>query len=157
MNNVIDNIKKELFEIIVKSDVEDQNRDIPLYRDIFHVIGSIRCAVLIAKKRGIDCSTSEIAMALHDVSRLNDGKLKDHALNSSKKAGEILRIQGVASAEINEIVTSIKLHVDKSEVNSELDELVKDADLLDGYLNGDEFINPELINRIDKIKKEFSI
>ena len=157
MNIVIDNIKKELFENIVASDVEDENRDVPLYRDIFHIIGSIRCAVLLARRRGMHCDIAEIAMSLHDISRINDGKIKDHALNSSKRAEEILKNENIDLLVLNEIVTSIKLHVNKAELNSEFDELIKDADVLDTYLNGDEIKNPDLINRIDKIKKELNI
>lgn len=157
MDRVIDNIKREVFKSILTAGDNDEERDIPLYRDIYHVIGSVRCAVLLAKRRGIDCKVAEIAMCLHDISRIEDGKLEDHAVNSGKRAEEILKLQGVDQLVIDDISKAINLHVNKSEKNDEFDELLKDADLLDTYLNGDVFKDDALIGRIEKIKKELNI
>lgn len=49
MEKVIDNIKKEIFYSITTNGVQHEKRDIPLYKDIYHIIGSVRCAILLAK------------------------------------------------------------------------------------------------------------
>lgn len=105
----------------------------------------------------MDCNIAVIAMVFHDISRLGDGKIKDYASNSAKKAEEILKKQGIDPSTIDDMVKAINLHINKAEINDELDELLKNADVLDAYLNGDEFKDEALIHRIEKIKKELNI
>lgn len=154
-----DAIKKVLFNAIIDSEIGNlSNRDVPLYQDVYHLLGTIKCVSLLAMKRNINKEIAVTAMLLHDISRLKDGSNKDHALKSSEIAKQVLINDGnFTKAEIDLITTAIKKHVEKDKVDSEFDELIKDADLLDGYLNDKNSVNSSLKNRLDKILTEVDL
>jgi len=156
-----DAIKKVLFNAIIDSSVgslSDKEREVPLYKDVYHLLGTIKCVSLLAMKRNINEEIAVTAMLLHDISRLKDGSNKDHAIKSSEIAKEVLTNDGnFTEEEIGLITTAIKKHVKKDKIHSDFDELIKDADMLDGYLNDKNSIDSSLKNRLDKILTEVDL
>lgn len=156
-----DAIKKVLFNAIIDSSsgsLSDKEREVPLYQDVYHLLGTIKCVSLLAEKRNIDKEIAVTAMLLHDISRLKDGSNKDHAIKSSEIAKKVLTDDGnYTEEEIDLITAAIKKHVEKDKIDSDFDELIKDADLLDGYLNDKNSVNSSLKNRLDKILTEVDL
>lgn len=156
-----DAIKKVLFNAIIDSSVgnlSDKERDVPLYQDVYHLLGTIKCVSLLAMKRNMDKEIAVTAMLLHDISRLKDGSNKDHAVKSSQIAEQVLLNDGnYTKEEIDIIVTAIRKHIEKDKIDSDFNELIKDADMLDGYLNDKNSINSSLKDRLDKILAEVDL
>lgn len=156
-----DAIKKVLFNTIIDSRIgslTDKGRDVPLYQDIYHLLGTVRCVSLLAMKRNMDKEIAVTAMLLHDISRLKDGSNKDHAVKSSKIAEQVLTNDGnYTKKEIDIITTAIRKHIEKDKIDSDFDELIKDADMLDGYLNDKNSVSSSLKNRLDKILAEVGL
>ena len=156
-----DAIKKVLFNAIIDSrlgSLSDKERDVPLYQDVYHLLGTVRCVSLLAMKRNMDKEIAVTAMLLHDISRLKDGSNKDHAIKSSEIAKQVLTNDGnFAEEEIDLITMAIKKHVEKDKIDSDFDELIKDADMLDGYLNDKNSVNSSLKDRLDKILAEIDL
>lgn len=154
----VNTIKRILSDMIVQSYIHPIQRDVPLEQDIFHIIGSVRCAALLANVRNADMESAVTAMLLHDISRVKDGRMESHAVRSSMIAEEILNDTGLyAEKEIETIKNAIENHIYKDATHSELDELIKDADVLDGFLNGDISEKDAVKKRINKIFEELKI
>src|SRR3990170_1925856 len=68
------------WEVIVKSmrALSDEDRDAPLAQDLFHILGSVKGATLLANKRGLDPEIVTIAMILHDLGRIPTGVFEGH-------------------------------------------------------------------------------
>ena len=68
------------WDVIVKSmrALSDEDRDAPLAQDLFHILGSIKGATLLANKRGLDPEIVTIAMILHDLGRIPTGVFEGH-------------------------------------------------------------------------------
>jgi len=68
------------WDIIVKSmrALDDEDRDVPLAQDLFHILGSIKGATLLANKRGLDPEIITVAMILHDLGRIPTGIFPGH-------------------------------------------------------------------------------
>ena len=153
-----DSIKKVLFDAIIDSSSSSLVRDVPLYQDVYHLLGTVRCVSLLAAKRNMDKETAVTAMLLHDISRLKDGSNVNHALKSSAMAEQILKNNGnFTKEEINLITSAIRKHVEKDKIDTDFDELIKDADLLDGYLNDEKSVSSNLKGRLNKILTEVGL
>ena len=96
-----------------------------------HLYGVSLAAVLIAKKRGQDEELAAMAAMLHDMHAYLSGSYDDHARLGAILADKILRELGETSEEENQIICSmIAHHDDKHTVDSPMDEVLKDADVM---------------------------
>ncbi|MHB1294248.1 MAG: HD domain-containing protein [Anaerolineae bacterium] len=96
-----------------------------------HLYGVAQACALLALRRGLDVELAAIAGMLHDLSAHQSMVLQDHARHSARLAEEILAQLGIATAEeIAAVSTAIRNHSDKLRVDAPLDELLKDADVL---------------------------
>jgi uncharacterized protein len=107
-----------------------------------HLYGVSQACVLLALKRGLDPETCAAMGMLHDI--WNYGAAftapnPDHANLGIPEAEHILQETGFSPAEIEVICTAIRHHSDKTGIHGELDELLKDADVLQHY-----FYNPAI-------------
>jgi len=95
------------WDIIVKSTraLDDEDRDVPLAQDLFHILGSIKGATLLANKRGLDPEIITVAMILHDVGRIPTGVFPGHDMAGVppvrgllKGMGDLLRKRWISSS-----------------------------------------------------------
>ena len=98
---------------------------------IIHLTGVALAASLIAEKRGLNRELACMAALMHDLAAYLSGTYDDHAHKGAKIAEEILQELGETTEEENRIICSlIYHHNDKDVVDSEMDEVLKDADVI---------------------------
>lgn len=101
---------------------------------MLHIYGVSGFATLLAQRRRAPVELCAVAAMLHDLTRFSMGKEQNHAQEGAENARRILSELGCFSpSEINLICAAIAVHSDKETVGCEVDELLKDADVLQHY------------------------
>lgn len=101
-----------------------------------HLYGVSLAAVMIAKKRGLDPELAAMAAMLHDLYAYQSGSYEDHAHKGAALAREVLLELGLTDAEETDLICSaIFHHDDKLEVDGQMDEILKDADVIHHCMN----------------------
>jgi len=96
-----------------------------------HLYGVSLAATLIAEKRGMNSELASMAAMLHDMHAYMSGSYKDHAHLGAQLAREILKELHQTTEEETDIICSmIYHHDDKEVVDSPMDEVLKDADVI---------------------------
>jgi len=127
------------WDIIVKSmkALGDEDRDVPLAQDLFHVMGCIKLATLLASKRGLDPEIVTVTMILHDLGRILTGVWDGHDEIGPPLVRRLLERMGdFTPKEIDLIVKLTRTHRQKDEIGDAYEECIRDADVLDIYLSG---------------------
>jgi uncharacterized protein len=127
------------WDLIVKSmkALSDEDRDAPLAQDLFHIMGSIKGATLLANKRGLDPEIVTIAMILHDLGRIPTGVFEGHDIAGAPVVKKIMqRIGEFTQEEIDLVVRLTRTHRQKDQKGDLYEECIRDADILDIYLSG---------------------
>ena len=128
--------------------------DYPIDWERIHVISCAKLGYLMAEERGVDPILAASACAVHDYGRIITGKQANHAEIGYEPAMEFLNGLGLFSKEeVEEIGLSVKNHSNKSEIGSALEEIVKDADVLDFHQYGYEMPRPEQQARLNRMLK----
>jgi len=100
-----------------------------------HIYGVSQLCALLASRRGLDVELGIIAGLLHDIYRYKAMTGHEHAHKGAAMAREILQKSDCFSKEEIEAVTgAIYFHSDKKERHLPLDEVLKDADVLQRVL-----------------------
>lgn len=100
-----------------------------------HLYGVSLAATMIAKKRGLDPELAAMAAMLHDLHAYKSGSYDDHAHKGADLAKKILSdLDSVSGKEIDMICSAIWHHNDKENIDSPMDEVLKDADVIDHSL-----------------------
>jgi predicted hydrolase (HD superfamily) len=103
---------------------------------IVHLYGVSLAATMIAKKRGLDTELASMAAMLHDLYAYKSGSYDDHAHKGAELARQILGKLGLTDDSETEIICSaIYHHDDKLVVDSPMDEVLKDADVIHHCMN----------------------
>jgi predicted hydrolase (HD superfamily) len=103
---------------------------------IVHLYGVSLAATMIAKKRGLDAELASMAAMLHDLYAYKSGSYDDHAHKGAELARQILGELGLTDESETEIICSaIYHHDDKLVVDSPMDEVLKDADVIHHCMN----------------------
>ena len=98
---------------------------------IAHLHGVSLAAVMIAKKRGEDPELAAMTGLLHDLYAYKSGSYDDHAHKRADYAREVLDDMGITDANETDIICSAIWHHDsKDQVDSAMDEVLKDADVI---------------------------
>ena len=98
---------------------------------IAHLHGVSLAAVMIARKRGENAELAAMAGLLHDLYAYKSGSYDDHAHRGAEYARKVLKELDLTSAEETEIICSAIWHHDsKDQVDSPMDEVLKDADVI---------------------------
>ena len=126
---------------------------------IVHLYGVSLAATMIAKKRGLDPEIASMAAMLHDLYAYNTGSYDDHAHKGAKLAREILGELGLTTSEETDIICSaIYHHDDKLEIDTPMDEVLKDADVVHHCMNDlSKPIKEKEQVRFDQICVEFGL
>ena len=128
--------------------------DYPIDWERIHVISCAKLGYLMAEERGVDPILAASACAVHDYGRIITGKQANHAEIGYEPVMEFLKGLGLFSKEeVEEIGLSVKNHSNKSEIGSALEEIVKDADVLDFHQYGYEMPRPEQQARLNRMLK----
>ena len=102
-----------------------------------HMASCARLGYLLAEARGVDPELASFACTVHDYGRIITGKQEGHAEAGYLPVRDFLRETGLFSdAEIEMIASAVKNHSKKGEIGTPLEEIVKDADLLDFHQYG---------------------
>ena len=124
---------------------------------VAHLHGVSLAAVMIAKKRGENAELAAMAGLLHDLYAYKSGSYDDHAHKGAEYARKLLEELGITSADETDIICSAIWHHDsKAEVDSPMDEILKDADVIHHSL-GDptKEIKPHELARYNRLCSEF--
>lgn len=98
---------------------------------IVHLYGVSLAAALIAQKRGLNDELAAMAAMLHDMAAYLSGSYDDHAHRGADLARKILsELNETTEEETEQICSMIYHHDDKAVVDSPLDEVLKDADVI---------------------------
>lgn len=126
---------------------------------IVHLYGVSLAAAMIAKKRGLDPELSSMAAMLHDLHAYQTGSYDDHAHRGAELAGNILReLKLTDEAETDIICSAIYHHDDKLTVDSPMDEVLKDADVIHHCMNDlSKPVKEKEQARFDKLCAEFGM
>ena len=101
-----------------------------------HLYGVSLAAVILAKKRGLNEELAAMAAMLHDLYAYKTASYDDHAHKGAELAGKILKELALTNNEETEIICSaIYHHDDKNTVDSPMEELLKDADVISHTMN----------------------
>jgi len=148
-------VQSKLLEKIAERKGESTDRDWPLDWERIHMISCAKVGQYLAARRGVNTELAAIACAVHDYGRILSGKQKNHAVLGYEPVKEFLISCGYFSeAEIEIVAQAAKLHSNKSEVGSPLEEVVKDADVLDCFEYGIDPERPEQRSRLENIMAE---
>ena len=105
-----------------------------------HLYGVSATCGLLALKRGLDVQLATVAGMLHDFSTYQRGDPSDHDQLSAQAARRLLdELDLFSRQEIDAICQSIQHHRAKDQVHAPMDELLKDADVLQHYLYNPSF------------------
>lgn len=119
-------------------------RDETLHWERIHLASSARIAKDMAVERGVDPELAAIATALHDMGRIVTGKQKDHAHQGAEPARKLLeQLNLFSEEEIQLLVAAVYNHSDKDYIGTDIEEIVKDADVVDCFEFGMELPRPE--------------
>ena len=126
---------------------------------IAHLHGVSLAAVMIAKKRGLDPELAAMAGLLHDIYAYDSGSYDDHARLGAEYARRILEDMGTITPEETEIIyDAIHNHDSKASVDAPMDEVLKDADVIDHSLNDPtKEVKEHEKERYKKLCEEFGI
>jgi uncharacterized protein len=125
-------------------------RDETLVWERLHSASAARIGWILALERGVDPELAASAAAVHDYGRIITGKQDNHAEASYLPVQNFLKSTGLFTAkEISVIALAVKNHSSKTTVGAPIDEIVKDADVIDCYQYGLPFDRPEKKIRYD--------
>ena len=117
-----------------------------------HMASCARLGYLMAQERGVDPDLASCACAVHDYGRIITGKQEGHAEAGYLPGMEFMRNTGLfAEEEIDQIGLAIKNHSKKAEVGTPIEEIVKDADVIDFHQYGMGFSREEQKIRYEKM------
>ena len=118
---------------VLKESIDGQNKRA---NAVAHLHGVSLAAVLLAKKRGEDPELAAMAGLLHDMYAYKNDNYEDHAHRGADYAREILQELGLTDERETEVICSAIFHHDsKAEVDGPMDEILKDADVMDHALS----------------------
>ena len=122
-----------------------------------HLHGVSLAAVMIAKKRRENVELAAMAGLLHDLWAYKSGSYDDHAHLGADYARKVLK--ELTTPEETEIICSaIYHHDDKAGVDSPMDEVLKDADVIDHtFSDPTKEIKEKERARYEKLCEEFGI
>jgi uncharacterized protein len=124
-----------------------------------HLYGVAQACALLALKRGLDAELCTVAGMLHDIWTYKTGEPKDHAVPGSTEAQKIMSDLGCfTEQEISAVGTAVLHHSNKDQVHGDLDELLKDADVLQHHLYNTAFEPHQYMRaRLVQVLDEFGV
>lgn len=126
---------------------------------IAHLYGVSLAATMIAKKRGLDPEIAAMAAMMHDLHAYKSGSYDDHAHLGADLARKILgELELTDETETETICSAIYHHDDKLVTDTPMDEVLKDADVIDHCLkDASKAVKEKEQARYEKLCAEFGL
>ena len=122
----IKDLQKQVHRVLYKMDDSDKRA-----KAVAHLHGVSLAAVMIAKRREENAELAAMAGLLHDLHAYKSGSYDDHAHLGADYARKLLEKLELTTPEETDIICSAIWHHDnKAEVDSPMDEVLKDADVI---------------------------
>ena len=152
--NRIEKVREVVDEIILSMTDNEERRCAYL-----HLYGVAQACALLAKKRKQNSELAVIAGMLHDIYSYATMDALDHAHKGAVLAREILEALKIfTDEEISVICTAIYNHSDKAIVHGALDEILKDADVMQHVLYNPLFyVKEHEQERFEFLMSEFGV
>lgn len=132
MNRLFKLQKALLAEIDKYDKLVDTKRDQPIEWERIHMASCAKLGYLMGEKRGMDPILAATACAVHDYGRIMNGVQEGHAEYGYEPVMAFLKgTELFNEEEIKAIGLAVKNHSKKGEIGEPLEEIVKDADILD--------------------------
>ena len=126
----LERVREEVDSILFRL-VSDEDRRC----GFVHLYGVSDAATELAIRRRLDPELAAVAGVLHDLATYASGDSADHARRSSELGALLLDELGLFTKdEIQTIASAIAKHRDKASVDGPMEELLKDADVLQHWL-----------------------
>lgn len=143
-------LQKELLYVIGEQEGKKKERDHSLDWERVHMASCARLGYLMAQERGQDAELVACACSVHDFGRILTGEQKGHAEEGYQPVKKFLYdLDLFTEEEIDLISLAVKHHSSKSEIGSWIEEIVKDADVVDCYQYGMPLLRDEQKVRYD--------
>ena len=127
----IKDLQKQVHRVLEKMEDEDKR-----LKAVSHLHGVALAAAVLAKKRGESAELATMAGLLHDLHAYKSGSYDDHAHLGADYARKLLEKLEITTPEETDVVCSAIWHHDsKAEVDGSMDEILKDADVIDHSLS----------------------
>lgn len=127
----IKDLRQRVYQVL--ESIEDNEKR---SKAVAHLHGVALAAAILARKRGEDAELATFAGLLHDLHAYQSGSYEDHAHRGAELARTILNEMRLTTPEETEIICSAIYHHDnKAVVDASMDELLKDADVIDHSLS----------------------
>lgn len=129
--NRIKDLQKQVHKVLER--IEDNDKRA---KAVAHLHGVGLAAAVLAKKRGENAELATMAGLLHDLYAYKSGSYDDHARLGAEYARKLLEKLALTTDNETEIICSaIRHHDSKAEINGPMDEILKDADVIDHCLS----------------------
>ena len=126
----IKDLQKQVYKVLEKIGDADRRA-----KAVAHLHGVALAAAILAKKRGEDTELATMAGLMHDLHAYKSGSYDDHERLGAEDARKLLEKLALTTDEETEIICSaIRHHGSKAEVHGPMDEILKDADVIDHSL-----------------------
>ncbi len=136
--------------------IGDEERDEPLIWEKVHISSCAKIGYLLAEQRNVDPILAACACAIHDYGRIITGKQAGHAEAGYLPVQEFLKKTSLFSDEEIKILSiAVKNHSNKSDIGTDIEEIVKDADVLDFHQYGYEMPREEQQRRLNQLNNKF--
>jgi hypothetical protein len=123
-----------------------------------HTFGVAQFGSLIALKRGLDPELACISGLLHDVYAYRTGSYMAHSESGADMVRVALRKMGFPDEDKKIICSAIYHHASKDLVHDDYDEILKDADVLQPFMNeGCARVSIRAQRRLDHLLEELDI
>ena len=145
----IKDLQKQVFKVLADTDE-------PM-KAMAHLHGVSLAAVMTARQRGLNPELAAMAGLLHDLWAYKSGSYDDHAHKGADLARKILNeLKLTNEVETDMICSAIYHHDDKLVVDSPMDEVLKDADVIHHCMNDlSKPVKEKERARFDKLCAEF--
>jgi len=149
----IDVLRKHVDEMLLQNSNVNERRC-----GYVHLYGVGMAAALIALKRGFDPELAEMAGILHDYISYQGFDTADHAHQCEPVARDLLNEIAITTSEETDIICSaVYNHSDKDKIDSDFDEIIKDADSMQHWLRNPKEPLSREFNRVQKLCEELSL
>lgn len=150
----IEKVRKIIDEILLKMTNNEERRCAYL-----HLYGVSQACALLSLKRKESVELAIIAGMLHDIYSYANLDSQDHAHKGAEMARDILDSLHVFSEDEKDLIcTAIYNHSDKAMIHAPLDEILKDADVMQHVLYNPSFdIKQQEQKRFSSLKIEFDL
>ena len=143
MNRLL-KLENLILDVINSQEGKMEERDETLNWERIHMASSARLAWEMALERNVDPEIAACAAAVHDFGRILTGAQKGHAEAGYEPVKVFLKESGLFTEEETEIIAlAVKNHSSKTVIGTAVEEIVKDADVVDCYQYGYPFDRPE--------------